>query len=206
MGSAGSTAAAPTTTSLPQSSTTTTVPATSSIESGVPPAESTIPGPISDSTYDNDLAGVANIANPNAVIAVPKVTPTVPSCPTTSETATLALTLTNSAQGFTQTCYSAPSDTTISVTLTNDITNTDTGLTYPLALVVTPTSSPAFSYVGLAGSAPYLAQTSLAQRLQYTPTADTSAPISFTIGPLAAGTYFIQTTPYEAPPALITVS
>ncbi len=147
----------------------------------------------------------------NTVPPLATVPVSTPACPTPSSVQTrpstsLDLTLTNSAGGFAASCYYGVAGQPLRVTLVDNITNSSTGLTNPMAFTVSPVSAPDF---GQLAGAPQrnLTRTRPASTVFNSPTAPDTTPITFTIPALGAGQYYLAlTTLPSAAPAILIMS
>ena len=125
-------------------------------------------------------------------------------CPATEQTsASLDISLTSAAGGFTQHCYYVDHSTDVSMTITNDLIVPSTGLTPPLSLYISREDSPALAAIANAPGSWTLTPSS--SSAIESPTANDNAPVSFILPALQAGTYLIQTYPQYYPSAVLEV-
>jgi hypothetical protein len=116
----------------------------------------------------------------------PPVTPTS-SCSGSVQNTTISILLTNAADGFTQPCYYIKANSTVTVSLTDQMTNTTTQLIDPMDFVIAPKTSPVV-IVGNSGRPQVL----LSNALYTSETVADTNTITFQMPPIPAGQYYLQ--------------
>jgi hypothetical protein len=123
----------------------------------------------------------------------PTVTnPAAPQCaePPPSVGSTVSITLSNTPAEFDSNCYYALADAPISLQFTNNILATESGQGVPRRLVISPADKPSITWDS-AHPGFFGGTTKSAVFSSESLTAPASA--TYTVGPLAAGTYVVQT-------------
>lgn len=149
-------------------------------------------------------SGTGNV--PGSPIPLPATAPLPePTCATstTSNQTSLSIAIQNSPIGFSEPCYSAAASQELTVVMQNSAVNPKTVLPIPMAFSVAPSSHPEFRPVAGANGA-FSADSSAV--VAVSATALDATPITFTLAPLAPGSYVLQlTTAPTAPPAVLTI-
>jgi hypothetical protein len=129
--------------------------------------------------------------------------PAVPpkaTCLPTSSSASRSLSIILARAGFTHNCYYALNGGPVVVTFKDEIINRTSGLTVPAVFLVSAVANPAI--VAVSGAPGEIATLQQDEYLT-SPTADDTNPVIFTIAPIPAGRYYLQTYLFSTVPAAI---